>query len=315
MKVLNDSGSGCFDIRGKIRTISEQWRMKTPKEKFLMLYGIPRKMFEIVGVRVYGDCQLNLFSHFGNLLVVYYLSMVSYTIYYWTCKGQFVYGLRCLCGMGIMISVNYCLFPVSVQLLLIHFTISFFNKFFLDLKALPLYYKSIGGARFKYRSILNFAGDYMYEDKKNSASRFSMVCEGGAQKMLKSYIIMTCIICTSMNIVTMGPTLLFLRTGVWITPLGTQFPYADQSDFAFYLDLVIQMAVGFLGIMITVSIEMSQVIVNNAIIMGSDVTTLSANELTEQLSSDGGVNVVAQAKFHNLVLQIQDFDRYVVIPN
>lgn len=107
MKVLNDSGSGFCDLRAKIRTLSESWRLKTSKEKFLLLYGIPKKMFEIVGVRVYGDCHLNWYSQFGNVLVGYYVSMVTYTIYYWTCKGRFVYGLRCLGGIGFMISVSY----------------------------------------------------------------------------------------------------------------------------------------------------------------------------------------------------------------
>lgn len=180
------------------------------------------------------------------------------------------------------------------------------------MKALPLYYKSIGVDRFKYRSVLNFAGDYMYENKKTSTSRFLVVCDAGAHKMLKSYVIMTCIICTSMSIVTFGPVHLFLTTGEWITPLGTQFPYADQSDIAFYMDLAIQMAVGFLGIMITVSIEMSQVIVNNAVTMGCDVITLNANEIAEQLSLDGEMSVGIKAKLHNLMLQIQDFDRYDV---
>lgn len=106
MKVLNDSDSRFFNLRAKIRILLEQWRLKSSKEKFLILYGIPKWMFEIVGVRVYGDCRLNLFSQFGNVLVAYYVSMVSHTIYYWSCKGQFVYGLRCLCGMGIMISVS-----------------------------------------------------------------------------------------------------------------------------------------------------------------------------------------------------------------
>lgn len=95
------------DLRVKIRNLSERWHSKEPKEKFRYLYGIPKWMFEVVGVRVYGDCHVNLFSHFGNILVVYYVSMVSYTIYYWYCKGQVLYGLRCLCGMGIMVSVSY----------------------------------------------------------------------------------------------------------------------------------------------------------------------------------------------------------------
>lgn len=178
------------------------------------------------------------------------------------------------------------------------------------MKALPLYYKSIGDDRFKYRSVLNFAGDYMYEDKKSSSSRYSTVCNEGAEKMLKSYLIMTCIMSTSLSLVTFGPMLLFLRTGVWITPLGTQFPYADQSDIAFYMDLAIQMAVGFLGIMITVSIEMSQVILNNAVVVSSDVITLNANEIAEQLASEQAMSVRSQAKFRNMMLQIQDFDRY-----
>lgn len=108
MKVLSDSYGGYFNLLAKIRTLSEQWRSKTSKEKFAMLYSIPQWMFEVVGVRVYGDCQLNLFSNFGHVMVAYYVSMVVYTIYYWSCKGQFVYGLKSLCGMGIMISVSYC---------------------------------------------------------------------------------------------------------------------------------------------------------------------------------------------------------------
>ena len=151
----------------------------------------------------------------------------------------------------------------------------------------------------------------MYESKKGGATRFSKVCDEGAQKMLKAYAIMTCIICTSMSLVTLGPMLLFFRTGEWITPLGIQFPYADQSDIAFYMDLVIQMGVGVLGIMITVSIEMSQVIINNAVIMGSDVTTLNANELGEQISLDNAMSLGTRAKIRNLMVQLQDFDRYV----
>lgn len=282
MKVLSDSDGGYFKLRERIRNLSKKWRLKTSKEKFSILYSIPKWMFEVVGVRVYGDCQLNLFSHFGNTMVAYYVSMVSYTIYYWSCKGQFLYGTRCLCGMGIMIS------------------------------SLPLYYKSIGKDRFKYRSILNFAGDYIYENDRRDGSKFSMVCGDGAQKMLNSYIIMTCIMCTSMSLVTLGSMLLFFRTGVWITPLGTQFPLADRSNIAFYMDLIIQMIVGMLGILVTVSIEMSQVIINNVVVMGADVMTLNANELTEQLSSESAMSFKDRAKFRNIKIQAQDFDRYVL---
>lgn len=106
MKVLEDSKTGYCNLRAKLRDITERWHLKTSKEKFLSLYSIPKWMFEVVGLRVYGDCKLTIYSYFGYVVVVYYLSMVTYTIYYWSCKGQFIYGLRCLCGVGIMISVR-----------------------------------------------------------------------------------------------------------------------------------------------------------------------------------------------------------------
>lgn len=104
MKVLSDVNT-TFDVKAKIRTWIVKWDSSTSKDKFLFLYNIPKNMFEMVGVRVYGDCELNWYSHLGNFMIAYYLSMTSYTLYYWSEKGQFLHGTRCLCGMGIMISV------------------------------------------------------------------------------------------------------------------------------------------------------------------------------------------------------------------
>lgn len=180
--------------------------------------------------------------------------------------------------------------------------------FFNVVKSVPLYYKAIGVDRFKFKSLLNFAGDFMYEDKKGS-SRFSMVCDEGARKMWKSYAILTCIICNSMSLVSLGPMVLFFTTGVWITPLGTQFPYADRSDIAFYLDLLIQMGIAIIGILVTVSIEMSQVIVNNAVEMAADVIKLNVDELKENLTDECEMKLKSHANYRNVMLQIQDFDR------
>lgn len=96
----------------KLRTFLERiWYRKTPKQKFLMFYIIPQTMFEYVGVRVFSDLDVNWYSYMGNIILFYYLSMSAHTLYYWSKKGQFVYGTRCLCGMGIMISViNFMFF-------------------------------------------------------------------------------------------------------------------------------------------------------------------------------------------------------------
>lgn len=166
----------------------------------------------------------------------------------------------------------------------------------------------MGKDRFKFHSLLNFAGDYIYEEKRN-ASKFSVVCEEGAHKMWKSYAVLTCIIVTSMSLVSLGPMLIFFRDGSWITPLGTQFPFADKSDIAFYLDLAIQMTIALIGILTTVSIEMSQVIVNNAVEMSGDVIEFNTDMLSEQMCPIGAMNLESRANFRNIILQIQDFDR------
>lgn len=94
-----------------------------------------------------------------------------------------------------------------------------------------------------------------------------------------------------------------------MTPLGVQFPLADQSDVAFYLDLVIQMFIAVTGIFSTVSIEFSQVIVNNVIEMSADVIKLNIKQLTDQIAPLGQMNLRSRAQFYNIVVQIQDFDR------
>lgn len=111
MRVLTDA-SGKFDFRRRFRILLERWDSLPSRKKFLTLYNIPKTMFEMVGVRVYGDCNLNWYSNLGNFMIVYYVSMVAHTIYYFGRKGQLLFGTRCLCGMGIMISVIFLHFHV-----------------------------------------------------------------------------------------------------------------------------------------------------------------------------------------------------------
>lgn len=95
-----------FDLKRRIHVFRLAWSKKAPKDKWLFLYNIPRTMFELVGVRVFSDLKVNWYSQLGNLLVLYYGSMTSYTLYYYHCKNQLMYGTRCLCGIGILISVK-----------------------------------------------------------------------------------------------------------------------------------------------------------------------------------------------------------------
>lgn len=95
-----------LNIKEQFEILSEWWKAKTSRQKWRSLYSIPETMMRLVGVRVFSDCQLNWYSHLGNVLVLYYTSMVLHTLYYYNKKDQFFFGTRCLCGTGILISVN-----------------------------------------------------------------------------------------------------------------------------------------------------------------------------------------------------------------
>lgn len=66
---------GKLNLRQRIQHILEDWRMKPSKQKFQMLYNVPKKMFESVGVRVYSDMHCNWYSNLGHVMVGYVFSL------------------------------------------------------------------------------------------------------------------------------------------------------------------------------------------------------------------------------------------------
>lgn len=69
------------------------------------------------------------------------------------------------------------------------------------------------------------------------------------------------------------------------------------------------MAIAIIGILTTVSIEMSQVIVNNAVEIAGDTIEFNVDVLSEQMISLRKMNLKMLASFKNVMIQIQDFDR------
>lgn len=67
--------------------------------------------------------------------------------------------------------------------------------------------------------------------------------------------------------------------------------------------------IAFIGVLTTVSIEMAQVIVNNAVEMSADVIELNSNILSDQINELNGVDLQERARFRNIIFQIQDFDQ------
>lgn len=71
------------------------------------------------------------------------------------------------------------------------------------------------------------------------------------------------------------------------------------------------MIITIIGSCATVSIEISNVIVNNAVNMAADVIKFNVEELIDEISPVEKMNLRSRALFRNIIRQTQDFDQCV----
>lgn len=89
----------------KFQILRKDWPHKTPKEKWTALCDIPKILLAIFGIRILEDCRVYWLSFFGSFLALNYFGLAFYTLIYYAKNGRFIYGTRCLCGVGIVASV------------------------------------------------------------------------------------------------------------------------------------------------------------------------------------------------------------------
>lgn len=95
-----------LNIRAELRKLLREWPSRTPKQKWIFLSDIPDVLLKIFGIRILGDCRVYWLSFFPSLLVFNYFGLGFYSIIYYARDGRFVFGTRCLCGVGIVSTVS-----------------------------------------------------------------------------------------------------------------------------------------------------------------------------------------------------------------
>lgn len=80
--------------------------MKTPKQKWLVIYWIGAKFSELIGVTVYGDMQNYWYSYFPGIMGLIYFLTVFHTTWRYFLKGEFSKGMQSTCPLGIVCSVS-----------------------------------------------------------------------------------------------------------------------------------------------------------------------------------------------------------------
>lgn len=80
--------------------------MKTPKQKWIVMYSIGAKFSDLIGVTVYGDMQNYWYSYFPGIMGLIYFLTVFYTLWNYFLKGEFSKGMQSTCSIGIVCSVG-----------------------------------------------------------------------------------------------------------------------------------------------------------------------------------------------------------------
>lgn len=96
-----------FNIREKYLTFVREWPDRTPKQKWQVMSDIPGLLLQIFGIRILSDCRVFWLSYFGSFLAINYFGLATYSLIYYGRDGRFMYGTRCLCGVGIVASVSF----------------------------------------------------------------------------------------------------------------------------------------------------------------------------------------------------------------
>lgn len=94
-------------ILGKLWKFQSDWKNKTPKQKWNILYQFIRFMGDFIQVRVLSTCEVGLIGYIPALCAVLHLILAIYTIFYYCSIGSLSECLRTFCVSGIVASVRW----------------------------------------------------------------------------------------------------------------------------------------------------------------------------------------------------------------
>ncbi|XP_031626433.1 uncharacterized protein LOC116342813 [Contarinia nasturtii] len=239
----------------KISNISKEIDQMTPKGKAMLVVKACRLMCDSIGVRFLSDSRVFWLSYAAGTMVLIYLILAVYTVIYNTYNNNFSHGIKATCVVGIAVP------------------------------SVLLYFETINSNRFMYRRILLFATDFIYPDTKED-TKLNNLCDFYGKKSIRMTILFMNFILLSTAQAMIGPMLEFMKTGHLITFLAIKLPFLDEDVvWAFHLNLMLQTTITTFGTIGGLAIETTSCIINNTIMLCSEIILMDCSELGNQLET------------------------------
>lgn len=172
-----------------------------------------------------------------------------------------------------------------------------------------MYWKAVGPQRFKFNSLVNFGGRHIYIDDTKS-TEYNKICENNVKKLVQSVAIIVPLVVFGHFLVVLGSLHAYIYEDTRVTPMATHLPYFEKnSDLEFILNLLQQSIIAVYALMGNISIEILTCLLNNAITSIPEFIHLNLNDLNKEISIDNS-NLKTMVRLRNVLIQVQDFDRY-----
>lgn len=173
-----------------------------------------------------------------------------------------------------------------------------------------MYWNAIGPHRYRLNNLANFGGKYIYKDEKD-ATKYRNVCEKHIKILVITVSVIVSLMILSHAMLIIGPLFAYFSQGIRITPIATNLPYFEKdSDTEFVINLTLQAAMALIALGGSLSIEVVQCLIINTITIIPDLINLNLKEIADELFTKGMCSDTI-SRLRNVLIQIQDFDRYI----
>lgn len=300
-------------LQMKYQNMREKWKAKTPWQKWNFIYNLGKFFVELIGIKAFGDMKNYWRTAIAGVLGLIYLLLTIYTVQYHMRQHNLTRAMACSYTFGLFILVSFAFFIYWERRIFLCFdkkrTISrVIHVVFQDMCG---YWTVIGPSRFKFNSLVNFGGNYIYQNE-NQSMKFRQICAKHAKKLTKSVMTGLPLMFLTHVMILVVAAYAHYWQNISITPLAINLPFFDPKDSncELVVNMIFQLTMGIHAIIGCLGLEIGECLFNNTIIAIPDVIQLNLSQFNDEYEANG-MNLKSILQLRNTFCQIQDYQQYV----
>lgn len=143
----------------------------------------------------------------------------------------------------------------------------------------------------------------------NKSTEYNRICKNNIRKLAQHFVIIVFLVIFGHLLIVFGPIYAYIFENIRSTPMATHLPFLKKdSDIEFMMNLLVQSVIAMFALFGNISIELLTLLISNAITIIPNMIHLNLNDLVKEITSS---NLKTMSRWHNVLIQVQDFDRYL----